>query len=82
MPHPTYTQDPTPHERAASSTGGKRHIPPFPPMYNRAPRAYLGTRTKIRTAAARLGAFAPQEWTYYDSICSPLSNSRVQLRGT
>ena len=50
---PTDTQDPTPHGRAASSTGGKCRIPPFPPMYDRAPRTYLGTRTKIRTADVR-----------------------------
>ena len=47
---PTYTQDPTSQGRAASGTGGNCRFPPFLPMRDRAPRRFLGTRTKIHAA--------------------------------
>ena len=42
---------------------------------------FLGTRTKIHAADTQPFTCRSREWTYYDSIRSPLSNSRVQLRG-
>ena len=45
---------------AASSTGGNFCIPPFPPMRDRAPRGFLGTRTKIHAAnLGHLPKFSP-----------------------
>ena len=42
---------------------------------------FLGIRTKIHAAAVRGFAFANKSNQIYDSVRSPVSNSRVQLRG-
>ena len=77
---PLTPRGPTSHERAASSTGGNCRIPPFPPMRDRAPRKVPRNPYEDTRCQHPAVHFRSREWTYYDSIRSPLSNLRVQLR--